>query len=29
VTTAYNLLRHGGVEIGKNDFLGSLGFVDV
>ena len=29
VTTAYNLLRHGGVEIGKNDYLGSLGFVDV
>ena len=28
VTTAYNLLRHGGVEIGKNDFLGPLGFVD-
>jgi hypothetical protein len=22
VTTAYNLLRHGGVEIGKRDFLG-------
>ena len=22
VTTAYNLLRHGGVEIGKTDFLG-------
>lgn len=22
VTTAYNLLRHGGVEIGKGDFLG-------
>jgi hypothetical protein len=22
VTTAYNLLRHGGVEIGKKDFLG-------
>ena len=29
VTTAYDLLRHGGVEIGKNDFLGPLGFVDV
>jgi uncharacterized protein len=29
VTTAYNLLRHGGVEIGKNDLLGTLGFVDV
>lgn len=24
VTTAYALLRHGGVEIGKADFLGSL-----
>jgi hypothetical protein len=23
VTTAYNLLRHGGVEIGKRDFLGT------
>jgi hypothetical protein len=22
VTTAYNLLRHGGIEIGKRDFLG-------
>jgi uncharacterized protein len=29
VTTAYNLLRHGGVEIGKNDYLGTLGFVDL
>jgi hypothetical protein len=29
VTTAYDLLRHGGVEIGKNDLLGPLGFVDV
>ena len=29
VTTAYDLLRHGGVEIGKNDLLGTLGFVDV
>ena len=28
VTTAYDLLRHGGVEIGKNDFIGPLGFVD-
>src|SRR4249920_3418935 len=26
VTTAYDLLRHGGVEIGKNDFIGPLGF---
>ena len=24
VTTAYNLLRHGGVEIGKMDFLGKM-----
>lgn len=24
VTTAYNLLRHGGVEIGKADFLGRV-----
>lgn len=23
ITTAYNILRHNGVEIGKNDFLGS------
>jgi hypothetical protein len=29
VTTAYDLLRHGGVEIGKSDYLGPLGFVDV
>ena len=28
VTTAYALLRHGGVEIGKGDYLGPLGFVD-
>ena len=27
-TTAYDLLRHGGVEIGKSDYLGPLGFVD-
>ena len=27
-TTAYDLLRHGGIEIGKNDFLGPLSFVD-
>ncbi len=25
VTTAYNILRHNGVEIGKRDFLGPLG----
>jgi hypothetical protein len=24
VTTAYGLLRHGGVEVGKNDYLGEL-----
>jgi hypothetical protein len=29
VTTAYNLLRHGGVEVGKADYLGQLGFIDV
>ena len=29
VTTAYNLLRHGGVEIGKSDYLGPLNIVDV
>lgn len=29
VTTAYDLLRHGGVEIGKADYLGTLNFVDV
>jgi hypothetical protein len=28
VTTAYNLLRQGGLEIGKPDYLGALGFVD-
>lgn len=26
VTTAYSILRHNGVEIGKNDFLGKLPF---
>jgi hypothetical protein len=29
VTTAYALLRAGGVEIGKNDFLGPLDIVDL
>ena len=29
VTTAYDLLRQGGVEIGKSDYLGPLNFVDV
>ena len=24
-TTAFDILRHNGVEIGKQDFLGSLG----
>jgi hypothetical protein len=28
VTTAYDLLRQGGVDIGKSDYLGPLGFVD-
>lgn len=28
VTTAYNLLRQGGVEIGKNDFIGALDLRD-
>lgn len=28
VTTAYNILRHGGVDIGKADYLGQLGFTD-
>jgi uncharacterized protein len=28
VVTAYDLLRHGGVEVGKNDFYGALEFVD-
>ena len=28
VTTAYALLRSGGVEIGKNDYLGTLNIVD-
>jgi len=28
VATAYNLLRQGGVEIGKNDFIGSLELLD-
>jgi uncharacterized protein len=29
VTTAYDLLRHGGVELGKADYLGPLAFVDI
>jgi hypothetical protein len=24
VTTAYNILRHNGVEIGKRDYLGTV-----
>ena len=28
VTTAYDILRHGGVEIGKADYLGPLAFED-
>ena len=28
VTTAYNILRQGGVEIGKSDYLGTLNLVD-
>jgi hypothetical protein len=29
VATAYGLLRHGGVELGKRDYLGPLNLVDV
>jgi uncharacterized protein len=29
LTTAYDLLRHGGVELGKRDYLGPLNLVDV
>ncbi|HWO08831.1 MAG TPA: DUF1993 domain-containing protein [Polyangiaceae bacterium] len=28
VTTAYNLLRQGGVDIGKNDFIGELALLE-
>jgi uncharacterized protein len=28
VTTAYDLLRHGGVELGKGDYLGPLTYVE-
>jgi len=28
VVTAYDLLRHGGVEIGKADYLGPLGIIE-
>ena len=29
LTTAYDLLRHGGVELGKRDFLGALNLIDL
>jgi len=29
VTTAYDLLRHGGIELGKGDYLGQLAFAEV
>src|SRR5262249_13896828 len=29
VTPAYDLLRHGGVELGKSDYLGPLDIADV
>jgi hypothetical protein len=29
LTTAYDLLRHGGVELGKTDYLGPLNFIEV
>jgi hypothetical protein len=29
VTTAYNLLRHGGLDVGKKDYLGPLPLVEV
>ena len=29
VVTAYDILRHGGVEIGKSDYLGSLDFIEL
>jgi hypothetical protein len=28
VTTAYDILRHGGVELGKSDYLGPLSYVE-
>jgi hypothetical protein len=28
LTTAYSILRHNGVDVGKNDFLGAVNFVD-
>jgi hypothetical protein len=27
--TAYNILRHNGVDVGKQDFLGSMNIIDV
>lgn len=29
VTTAYSILRHNGVEIGKSDYLGPIDFQDL
>jgi hypothetical protein len=29
VATAYALLRHGGVDLGKSDYLGSLSVIDL
>ncbi|MBP7060869.1 MAG: DUF1993 family protein [Candidatus Moranbacteria bacterium] len=28
VTTAYSILRHNGLNIGKTDFMGAVGFHD-
>ena len=28
VVTAYNILRHGGVDVGKSDYLGPLDLID-
>jgi hypothetical protein len=28
LTTAYSILRHNGVDVGKMDFLGPMRFVD-
>lgn len=28
ITTAYSILRHNGVDVGKMDFLGSINLVD-
>lgn len=29
LVTAYDLLRHGGVDVGKSDYLGTIAWVDV